>query len=143
MSASPSTSTSTPTTTLFGFLGKDPIERFTPERTKIVHVPDPILDDALVEKEVTVRARAFWKLSVATHPKGGKTCWHDCIVWNPEHRTDVQNAYLARKGDQVTLSGRHEEYSFTTADGQTISGVHFVVESFHFKRLRKPPLQIA
>jgi single-stranded DNA-binding protein len=132
MSNSPSTST----TTLYGFLGQNPIERFTPERTKSIWVPDPILDGDLVEKEVTVPARPYWKLSLATH-RGQETTWHDCVIWNPEHRTAVQNAHLARKGDRVSVSGRYEDYTFKTKDGQVISGTHFVVDEFHFKRLRK------
>jgi single-stranded DNA-binding protein len=135
MSTSPSTST---TTTIVGFLGKDPIERYTPARTYIQEVPDPVVEELLVEREFTIQPRPYWKLSVATH-RGQETRWHDCIVWSPEHRTTVQNAHLARKGDQVKLSGRYEDYSFTTTDGQTISGRHFVVEAFNFKRLRKSP----
>jgi single-stranded DNA-binding protein len=128
---------STSTTTLVGFLGKNPIELFTPEWTKIVEVPDPILDGDLVEKEVTVRARPYLKLSVATH-EGQQTRWHDCIVWNPEHRTGVQNAYLARKGDMVKVSGQFESYTVKSKDGKVITLRHFVVEGFNFKRLKSP-----
>jgi single-stranded DNA-binding protein len=139
MSASPSTSTPI---TIFGFLGKDPIERYTPERTEVQWFPDPILDGDLVEREVTFRPRPYLKLSVATHPKPGRTTWHDCIVWNPVHCTAVQNASFARKGDQVILSGRFEEYSIQTPEGE-IKRVHFVVTSFRVKKLRKPPVEIA
>jgi single-stranded DNA-binding protein len=141
MSTSHSTSTTT-STTIVGFLGKDPFELFTPERTEVRAFPDPILDGDLVEREVTFKARPYLKLSVGTHPKPGRTCWHDCIVWNPAHRTAVQNAYLARKGDLVTLSGRVETYSFE-ANGETLTRTHFVVESFNFKKLRKPPVEVA
>jgi single-stranded DNA-binding protein len=135
MSTSPST---TNPTTLVGFLGKDRIERFTPERTYTIEVPDPILDGDLVEKEVTAPGRPYLKLSLASH-EGGTTCWHDCIVWGPEHRTGVQSAYMARKGDRVELSGRFEDYEFKV-DGKTIAGRHFVVEEFHFLRLKSPKI---
>jgi single-stranded DNA-binding protein len=127
----------TSTTTLTGFLGKNRIERYTPERTFTVMVPDPILDGDLVEREVTTPGRPYLKLSLATH-EGQQTRWHDLIIWNPEHRTPVQNAYLARKGDQVKVSGRFENYQFKTPAGETISGRHFVVEAFHFARLKSP-----
>jgi single-stranded DNA-binding protein len=132
MSTSPATET-----TLIGFLGKDRIERFTPERTYTVMVPDPILDNDLVEKEVTTPGRPYLKLSLATH-EGQVTRWHDLIIWSPDHRTPVQNAYLARKGDRVKVAGRFEDYQFTTTDGKTLSGRHFVVESFNFARLKSP-----
>jgi single-stranded DNA-binding protein len=125
------------TTTLIGRLGKDPIERFTPERTYIREVPDPVVEDLTVEREFTISPRPYWKLSLATH-NGQETRWHDCIVWSPEHRTAVRNARLARRGDLIKLAGRFEPYSFTTPDGKTISGTHFVVEAFNFRRLRKP-----
>jgi single-stranded DNA-binding protein len=131
MRTSPSTST---TTTLYGFLGKDPIERFTPERTYTKEVPDPVVEELLVEREFTIPARPYWKLSLATH-RGGETRWHDCIVWNPEHRTAVQNAHLARKGDRIKVFGRYEEFSFTR-EGEEIKATHFVVEEFHFEKLK-------
>jgi single-stranded DNA-binding protein len=126
MSTSPSTSKTT--ITLIGFLGNDPIERFTKARTVSKKVPDPVVEDRIVEREVTIPARPYWKLSLEIH-RGGKTAWHDCIVWNPEQRPAVQSADLARKGDRVVLTGYHESYTFTR-HGEIVSGKHFVVETF-------------
>ena len=133
-------STSPSQTTLEGFLGQNRIERYTPERTYTKEVPDPVVEHLRVEKEFTVPARPYLKLSLATH-EYGKTSWHDCIVWSPQTRTDVHSAYLARKGDKVRVSGRFEDYSFEVrkeTGTKVIKGTHFVVDEFHFLRLKSP-----
>ena len=128
--------TSTSQITLEGFLGKDRIERWTPDRTETRLVPDPVVEDLKVEKEFTRPGRPYWKLSLATHDRARNTTWHDCIIWNPANRTPVQNARLARKGDLVKVTGYYEDYSYEKG-GKLIQGRHLVVEEFHFKRFRK------
>jgi single-stranded DNA-binding protein len=123
------------TTTLIGFLGKNRIERVTRDQTRTIQFADPILDGELVEREITIPGRPYLKLSLATHEAQG-TRWHDLIVWSPDLRTNVRNAYLARTGDKVRVTGRFEDYSFTTESGDTLSGSHFVVDDFHFERIK-------
>ena len=105
-------------------------------------VPDPILDDDLVEREVTTRSRPYLKLSLATHegPQGRTTCWHDLIVWNPDQGSAIHTAYLARKGDRVRVTGKFEEFPVKTETGETIRRRHFVVESLGFIRLKSPEI---
>jgi single-stranded DNA-binding protein len=137
-------STSTSQITLEGFLGKDRIERWTPDRTETRRFLDPVLDDgeSEVEREFTIPGRPYWKLSLATHDPAGKTTWHDCIIWSPENRTPVQNARLARKGDLVKVTGYFEDYTYRKGE-ELCHGRHLVVEGFHFKRLRsKKPFEI-
>ena len=55
--------------------------------------------------------------------------WHDLIVWNPS-----PEASLARKGNQIEITGRLEEYEFETAEGEIRTGSHFVVQSLRFLR---------
>jgi single-stranded DNA-binding protein len=73
------------------------------------------------------------------HPASARTSWHDCIVWNPITRTAVQGIYMARKGDQVQVSGYFETSSFKTSEGQAVTSRRFVVDAFNFLKLRKPP----
>lgn len=127
------------TTSLVGYLGKDRIERYTQERTETIWVPDPMLDGEHVEREITIPARPYLKLSLATRGSG-ETRWHDLVVWNPRQSSGVHPAYLGRKGDLVRVTGRFEEYSFTTAEGQTVSGTHFVVDSFSLLRTKAPEI---
>jgi single-stranded DNA-binding protein len=129
--------TTTSTQTLIGYLGKDRIERYTEARTYTVMVPDPILDNELVEREVTTPARPYLKLSLATH-EGQTTRWHDLIVWNPNLGSAIHPAYLARKGDKVRVTGRFEDFRFKDAAGETVSRKHFVVDSLGFERLKSP-----
>jgi single-stranded DNA-binding protein len=134
---------STPTTstqTLVGYLGKDRIERYTEARTYTVMVPDPILDNELVEHEVTTHPRPYIKLSLATHegPGGRSTSWHDLIVWGPDQGSALHPAYLARKGDKVRVTGRFEEFQVKTETGERICRRHFVVDRLRFDRLKSP-----
>jgi single-stranded DNA-binding protein len=137
---------STPTAstqTLVGYLGKDRIERYTEARTYTVMVPDPILDNELVEQEVTRPSRPYLKLSLATHEGargGATTSWHDLIVWSPDQGSAFHPAYLARKGDKVRVTGRFEEFQGKTQTGETICRRHFVVESLRFDRLKSPEI---
>jgi single-stranded DNA-binding protein len=124
-------SASTPTSniTLFGSLGHDLIERYTADRTYIEMVPDPAVEDLMIEQEFTIPGLPYWKLSLSVRD-GRYAGWHDCVVWDPENRTAVRNAPLARKGDRVALVGHHEPYS-QKKDGETIRRMRFVVEEFH------------
>jgi single-stranded DNA-binding protein len=118
-------------TTLTGFLGKNRETRTTRERTYTKTVHNDVIDGD-EEIEVWVPSRTYMKLSLATHERtaqGTATRWHDLILWQPS-----PEAFLARKGDQIQVTGRVEEYEFTTDDGQTRSGVHFVVQSLRFLR---------
>jgi single-stranded DNA-binding protein len=126
-------------TSLVGYLGKDRIERYTEATTRTVWIPDPILDGELVEREVTAPARPYLKLSLATR-QGGETRWHDLVVWNPRQSSGVHPAYLGRKGDQVRVTGRFEDYEFRVADGHVVSGTHFVVDSFSLVRTKAPEI---
>jgi len=119
------------TSTLIGYLGKDREIRFTRERTYTKTVHNKVIDGD-EEIEVHTPSRTYMKLSLATHERsasGTATRWHDLIVWNPS-----PEASLARKGDQIEVTGRREEYEFQTAEGETRTGVHFVVESLRFLR---------
>jgi len=119
------------TSSLIGFLGKDREIRTTRERTYTKTVHNKVIDGD-EEIEVHVPSRTYMKLSLATHERsasGTVTRWHDMIVWNPS-----PEASLARKGDQIQVTGRREEYEFETAEGETRTGVHFVVESLRFLR---------
>jgi single-stranded DNA-binding protein len=119
------------TSTLIGYLGKDREIRTTRERTYTKTVHNKVIDGD-EEIEVHVPSRTYMKLSLATHERsasGTVTRWHDVIVWNPS-----PEASLARKGDQIQVTGRREEYEFQTPDGETRTGVHFVVESLRFLR---------
>ena len=122
---------SNPTTTLIGFLGKDRETRVTRERTYTKTVHNKVIDGE-EEIEVFVPSRTYMKLSLATHERsasGPVTRWHDLIVWSPS-----PEASLARKGDQIQVTGRREEYEFETAEGETRTGLHFVVQSFQILR---------
>jgi single-stranded DNA-binding protein len=119
------------TRTLIGFLGKDREIRSTRERTYTRTVHNKVIDGD-EEIEVRVPARTYMKLSLATHERsasGPVTRWHDLILWSPS-----PEASLARKGDQVQVTGRREEYEFETAEGEPRTGVHFVVQSLRFLR---------
>jgi len=119
------------TRTLIGFLGKDREIRITRERTYTKTVHNKVIDGD-EEIEVHVPSRSYMKLSLATHERsasGTVTRWHDLIVWNPS-----PEASLARKGDQIEVTGRLEEYEFETADGEIRTCVHFVVASLRFLR---------
>jgi single-stranded DNA-binding protein len=126
-------STSSPasktTLTLYGVLKSDPVERTARTRTTIERVPDRSVEQGYVEKKVTTPGRPYWKLSLGVE-RGGRTEWYDCVIWNPEKRPAVQSADRARQGDRVLLTGYLERYSFKGRDGKTVSGTHFVVESF-------------
>ncbi|HEX3532052.1 MAG TPA: single-stranded DNA-binding protein [Thermoanaerobaculia bacterium] len=120
---------SNPTTILIGFLGKDRETRTTRERTYTKTVHNKVIDGD-EEIEVHLPSRTYMKLSLATQERsatGPVTHWHDLILWNPS-----AEAFLARKGDQIKVTGRREEYEFETADGETRTGVHFVVQSLRF-----------
>ena len=125
-----STPTPAPKTsiTLTGSLRRDPVERFTRERVSTERVPDQRVEGGFVAQRVTIPARPYWKLSLEVY-RGGKSETHDCVVWNPVNRPEVESADRAREGDRVILTGYYERYSFTR-NGQEISGRHFVVESF-------------
>ncbi len=119
------------TSSLIGFLGKDREIRTTRERTYTRTVHNKVIDGD-EEIEVHTPSRTYMKLSLATHERsasGTVTRWHDVIIWNPS-----REASLARKGDQIQVTGRREEYEFQTAEGETRTGVHFVVESLRFLR---------
>jgi single-stranded DNA-binding protein len=117
--------------TLKGFLGKNRETRTTRERTYTKTVHNDVIDGE-EEIEVYVPSRTYMKLSLATHERtadGISTRWHDLIFWQPS-----LEAFLARKGDQIQVTGRVEEYEFTTDQGETRTGVHFVVQSLRFLR---------
>jgi len=119
------------TTTLIGFLGKNREIRDTRERTTTTTVYNQVIDGE-EEIEVRIPSRTYMKLSLATHLRtasGIETRWHDLILWSPD-----RDAFLARKGDQVRVTGRFEEYCFETTSGETRAGVHFVVQTFRFLR---------
>jgi single-stranded DNA-binding protein len=119
------------TRTLIGFLGKDRETRTTRERTYTKTVHNKVIDGE-EEIEVHVPSRTYMRLSLATHERsatGPVTRWHDLILWNPS-----PEAFLARKGDHVQVTGRVEEYEFETAQGEIRTGVHFVVASLRFLR---------
>ena len=118
-------------TQLTGFLGKNRETRTTRERTYTKTVHNDVIDGE-EEIEIYVPARTYMKLSLATHERsatGPITRWHDLILWQPS-----PEAFLARKGDQIRVTGRVEEYEFTTDQGETRTGVHFVVQSLRFLR---------
>jgi single-stranded DNA-binding protein len=122
---------SNPTTTLIGFLGKDRETRTTRERTYTKTVHNKVIDGE-EEIEVHVPSRTYMKLSLATHERtasGPVTRWNDLILWDPS-----PESFQARKGDQIQVTGRREEYEFETAEGETRTGVHFVVQSLRFLR---------
>ena len=118
-------------TTLKGFLGKNRETRTTRERTYTKTVFNDVIDGE-EEIEVYVPSRTYMKLSLATHERtadGTATLWHDLILWQPS-----REAFLARKGDQIQVTGYVEEYEITTEQGETRTGVHFVVQSLRFLR---------
>ena len=118
-------------TTLKGFLGKNRETRHTRERTYTKTVHNDVIDGE-EEIEVHVPSRTYMKLSLATHERtaaGPATRWHDLILWQP-----APEAFLARKGDQIQVTGYVEEYEITTDQGETRTGVHFVVQSLRFLR---------
>ena len=123
-------STPTPTSkiTLFGYLGQALIERYTPGQTYIEMVPDPAVEDLMIEQEFTIPGLPYWKLSLSVRD-GRYAGWHDCVVWDPENRAAVRNAPLARTGDRVALVGHHEPFT-DTKDGEAIPRMRFIVEEF-------------
>jgi hypothetical protein len=122
------TSAAKPTITLIGFLRNDPIERLTRERTCTRKVSDPGSKEGFFEQKVTLPAKPYWKLSLDVR-RGGKTERHDCVIWNPGERPTVESADRAREGNRVLLTGYHEPYTFVR-NWETVSGRHFVVETF-------------
>jgi single-stranded DNA-binding protein len=124
----------TPTSlTLIGYLGKDREIRHTRERTTTKTVHNKVIDGD-EEIEVRVPSRSYLKLSLASHERtaqGPVTRWHDLVLWRPERQP-----LMARKGDQVQVTGHFEDFQFETPEGDTICRRHFVVESFRVLRLK-------
>ncbi|MCP3957372.1 MAG: hypothetical protein GY719_05930 [bacterium] len=138
------------TITLTGYLGKDPEIRETQERTLTRQTPAPRLifehaglrhpdraDDIAeepAEYDVTVPARAYAVLSLATHNWAGReriTTWHRVVVWNVD-RLEHLGVRIARKGSKVEITGQRT--SFETRDGWTLEQIE--LSSFRILQLK-------
>ncbi|MCP3963621.1 MAG: hypothetical protein GY719_37775, partial [bacterium] len=86
------------------------------------------------EYDVTVPARAYAVLSLATHSWVGKeriTTWHRVVVWNVD-RLEHLGVRIARKGSKVEITGCRT--SFETRDGWTLEQIE--LSSFRILQLR-------
>lgn len=97
--------------TLVGNLGHDPEEKTVPARQEISTVYCPLIDGP---KEVVIDRPElnFLTYSVACGGKNGDPVrWINCVDWEGE-------AFRARKGDRVKLTGYFENRTYTTKGGE-------------------------
>ena len=125
--------TSTPTLTLIGFLGKDVELRLTTPRDFTHTVFDPIIEEDVV-CEGTTPVREFATLSLAVHQGSGSnrtTKWHQLRVWNLDQHPDEARIRTARKGQRVEVQGHWDIHRSTdSTTGEQREFRHLVVTSF-------------
>ena len=120
------------TITLTGYLGADPDIRETEERNYTEPLPptrleyhrggvmqyDEVFEEA-GEYDVTVPSREYAVFALAEHASENgqrRTKWHRVIAWNVDRREHF-TVRLARRGDQVRLTGRRT--SFVARKGES------------------------
>lgn len=92
-------STITNSVRLIGRLGTDPEIRQVGVDKKVAHF--------------TVATHDYYRDSSGA--KTEKTCWHNLTAWNAH--ADVVEKYL-RKGHQVAIEGKLNNYAYTTQEGE-------------------------
>jgi len=140
--------TSTPTRTLTGYLGRDARTCLTTPRDYQRTVYDPILDDHVTTEE-TIPIREYARLSLAVHTGHGRhrfTTWYQLRAWNLDDHPDEARLPTARKGQRVEVQGYPEEHRYTdTRTGEEKIFRYLVVTSLRFRpgRLLRPKLSRA
>lgn len=119
------------TLTLTGLLGCDREIRWTEERA-VLRTRYNDVAEMDEEYEVTIPARAYAVLSLATQQKVDgrwQTVWHRLLVWDVYQTLATVAVRIARKGDQVQATGRMETVTFPGRDGSGHCVTQLVVES--------------
>ena len=125
--------TTTPTLTLTGYLGRDVETDLTAARDYTVTRYDAIIED-MVTVEGTTQPREYAKLSLAVHGSDRSTTWHQLRVWNLDHHPDEARIRAARKGHRVEVQGYWETHRYTDArSGGQEEFRYLVVTSFRFR----------
>ena len=128
----------TPTLTLTGFLGGDREIRWTEERTTTRTRWNEVaeMDE---EYEVTTPARAYAVLSLAMQQQVSgrwQTVWHRLLVWDVYQTMATVPVWIARKGDQVRVTGHLETATFAGRDSRPRTVTQLIVESFSILQSR-------
>jgi len=125
--------TSTPTITFTGHLGRDAQIRLTTAREYERTLYDPILDDHVTLDEVTP-VRDYASLSLAVHQGRGtnrSTTWYQLRAWDLDDHPDERRLRAAHKGQRVEVQGYPEEHRYTdTRTGEERVFRYLVVTSF-------------
>jgi hypothetical protein len=135
--------TSTPTLTLIGFLGRDVETRLTTPRDYCRTTYDPVIDGDVV-CEGTTPVREFAQLSLAVHEGSGTgraTKWYQLRAWNLDDHPDEARIRTARKGQRVEVQGYWEVHRYTdSGTGAEQEFRYLVVTSFRRRpgRLLRP-----
>jgi single-stranded DNA-binding protein len=73
--------------------------------------------------------------SLATHEwQDGQqiTRWHRLVAWNLDQTRDLYAVRLARKGDQVRVTGTVEEVELPGDNGEVIRFTQIVIQDFEY-----------
>lgn len=125
--------TTTPTLTLTGYLGRDVETHLTAAREYSGTRYDAIIED-MVTYEGTTEPREYAKLSLAVHGSDGGTTWYQLRAWNLDHHPDEAKIRAARKGHRVEVQGHWESHRYTDArTGGQEEFRYLVVTSFRFR----------
>jgi single-stranded DNA-binding protein len=125
------------TVNLVGFLGQDRQILDTRERTVTAWRYND-LAGRRVETEVLIPSQEFAVLSLAIHYRQRErrvTRWYRLVAWNV-NRAEFRGVRLARKGDQVRVTGRLETVRITTPAGEVREAPQVIVDSFHLLRIK-------
>lgn len=115
--------------TLIGHLGHDPERRTIPAKQEIKTVYDPVADGP-VDKVIDLPERNFLTYSVACNiDRDTPARWINCVDWEGE-------AWRARQGDKVELTGYFEQRSYTNKQGERKTVRQFVVQSYRMLRMK-------
>ena len=125
--------TTTPTITLIGYLGRDSEVCLTTPRDYSHEVHDPVADMMIV-REGTTEVREYAKLSLAVHEGSGGPTWYQLRAWNLDDHPDEGRLRIAKKGQRVEVTGFPAEFHFTADDGEPKVFRYLDVQTFSFKR---------
>lgn len=134
--------TTTPTLTLTGYLGRDAEVHVTPEREWQRTAWDRVTDGEITVAGTTA-PREWAKLSLAVHEGRGRnrsTRWYQLRAWQLDHHPDEARIRTARKGQRVEVQGYWETHRYTDSEGSEREFRYVVVTSFRPRpgRLLRP-----
>ncbi|HSL84608.1 MAG TPA: hypothetical protein VLF66_17680, partial [Thermoanaerobaculia bacterium] len=125
--------TSTPTLTLRGYLGRDVQTCLTTPREYSRVQYDPVTDGE-VEVHGATPLKEYAKLSIAVHRGSGRdrrTTWYELRAWNLDEHPDEGRIRTARKGQRVEVQGHWEVHRYTDrATGEEREFRYVVVTGF-------------